>query len=135
MFHAQVFDDVMTFEYLKSQNMTISRTKRAFEVKSYFFLFKKCSLLSIQNKLAKMQRTQTFNSVREQEIQMKTFQIKAKQRNIQNPVKHLTWIFLKKQLTALTLHFFILFHFRQLIYASICLDVLFQEKIRLIRVV
>ena len=28
-----VFDDIITFEYLKSQNLIISRAKRAFEVK------------------------------------------------------------------------------------------------------
>ena len=33
VFHAQVFDDVITFEYLKNENWIISRTKRAFEVK------------------------------------------------------------------------------------------------------
>ena len=33
MFHAEAFDDVIPFEYLKSENIIISRTKRAFEVK------------------------------------------------------------------------------------------------------
>ena len=33
VFHVQAFDDVMTFEYLKIQNLIISRTKEAFEVK------------------------------------------------------------------------------------------------------
>ena len=37
-----------------------------------------------------------LNSWRQQEIQMKTFQIKAKQRHIQDPVKHLAWIFYEK---------------------------------------
>ena len=31
--NALAFDDIMTFEYLKNQNLTISRTKWAFEVK------------------------------------------------------------------------------------------------------
>ena len=31
--HAWAFDDVMTSEYLKSENLIISGTKRAFEVK------------------------------------------------------------------------------------------------------
>ena len=31
VFHAQAFDDLMAFEYLKSQNLIISRMKRAFE--------------------------------------------------------------------------------------------------------
>ena len=33
MFHAWSFDDVMTFEYLKRENLIISRMKR-----DYFFL-------------------------------------------------------------------------------------------------
>ena len=33
VFHAQAFDDVMAFEYLEIQNLIISRTERAFEVK------------------------------------------------------------------------------------------------------
>ena len=32
-FMLSAFDDVMTFEYLKSKNVIISRTKRAIEVK------------------------------------------------------------------------------------------------------
>ena len=36
----------------------MSRTKRVFEVKKIFFpLFHKCSLLDIQNKLAKIEQT------------------------------------------------------------------------------
>ena len=39
VFRAQAFDDVMTFEYLKVQNLMISTTKRACEVKyKTFFL-------------------------------------------------------------------------------------------------
>ena len=37
VFHAYAFDDVMTFEYLKIQNLIISRTKRVFEVKQKTF--------------------------------------------------------------------------------------------------
>ena len=37
VFHAYVFDDVMTFEYLKIQNLIILRTKRVFEVKQKTF--------------------------------------------------------------------------------------------------
>ena len=33
MFHTKALDDVMTFEYLKIQNLIISRMKRTFEVK------------------------------------------------------------------------------------------------------
>ena len=45
----------MTFEYLQNQNLIISRTKRAFEVKlKKISLFQKRSRLAIQNKLAKM---------------------------------------------------------------------------------
>ena len=50
MFHAWVFDDLMTFEYLESQNLIISRMKRAFEVKEKIF-FLVSQLLSF--KLAK----------------------------------------------------------------------------------
>ena len=38
VFHDQAFDDVMISEYLKSQNLIISRTKRAFKVKLKTFL-------------------------------------------------------------------------------------------------
>ena len=55
MFHDYVFDNVMTFEYLKSQNLIISRTKRSLKwKKKHFSLFHKCSLLDLQNKLVKM---------------------------------------------------------------------------------
>ena len=37
MFHAQAFDDVMTYKYLKSWNLIVWRTKGAFEVKSETF--------------------------------------------------------------------------------------------------
>ena len=37
MFHIQAFDDFMTLEYLKTLNLIISRTKRAFEVKQKTF--------------------------------------------------------------------------------------------------
>ena len=33
MFHACAFDDVMTFKYLKIENLIISRTTRAFKKK------------------------------------------------------------------------------------------------------
>ena len=33
MFHAWAFDDIMIFQFLKIQNLIISRMKRAFEVK------------------------------------------------------------------------------------------------------
>ena len=47
------FDDAMTFKYLESWNLIISRTKRAFEMK-HFSLFQKCCLLDVKNKLATM---------------------------------------------------------------------------------
>ena len=37
MFHVQAFDDIMTFEYLKSENMINSRMKTAFEAKQKTF--------------------------------------------------------------------------------------------------
>ena len=51
VFHAWAFNDVMPFEYLKSQNLIISRTKRAFR---HFSLIHKWSLLDIQTKIGKM---------------------------------------------------------------------------------
>ena len=32
VFHVTAFDDVMTFEYLKIENLIMARTKRPFEV-------------------------------------------------------------------------------------------------------
>ena len=55
--HAGAFDDSMTCQYLKVENLIISRTKRTYEVKSFFTsedVFHKCPLLDLQNKLAKM---------------------------------------------------------------------------------
>ena len=60
VFHVWAFDDVMTFGYLKSSNLIMSRMKRPFEVKKNFFVFRKCCLLNEQNKLAKIWRTQPF---------------------------------------------------------------------------
>ena len=37
MFHAEAFDDVIIFEYLKNWNLIITTTKRAFEVKEKTF--------------------------------------------------------------------------------------------------
>ena len=37
VFHALEFDDIMTFEHLKSKNLIISRMKSAFEVKEKAF--------------------------------------------------------------------------------------------------
>ena len=49
LFHAWAFDDVITFEYLKSQNLIISRTKNAFATKwKTFFLISK--VLSFRHK-------------------------------------------------------------------------------------
>ena len=41
MFYAEAFDDVTTFEYLKSENIIISRIKlsKLNEKKIFFFLF------------------------------------------------------------------------------------------------
>ena len=36
VFHTWAFDDVMSFEYLKSEYLIISRTNRAFEVTNIF---------------------------------------------------------------------------------------------------
>ena len=33
MFHTDAFDDIMTFEYLKNQNLIMVKMKKAFEVK------------------------------------------------------------------------------------------------------
>ena len=55
--HAGAFDDSMTCQYLKVENLIISRTKGTYEVKSFFTsedVFHKCPLLDLQNKLAKM---------------------------------------------------------------------------------
>ena len=32
VFHSEAFDDIMTFEYLKSHNLIISRTKRVHSI-------------------------------------------------------------------------------------------------------
>ena len=54
MFGAYIFDDVMASDYLKSQNLIISRTKELLKRnKKHFSLLHKCSLLDLQNKLAK----------------------------------------------------------------------------------
>ena len=64
MLHAGAFDDSMTCQYLKVENLIISRTKRTYEVKSFFTsedVFHKCPLLDLQNKLAKMSQTQPLD--------------------------------------------------------------------------
>ena len=55
VFHALAFDDVIRFEYPKSENFISSRTKRAFEDnKKTFCLFSQVLTLGTQNKPAKM---------------------------------------------------------------------------------
>ena len=64
VFHAWAFDNIMTFEYLKSQILIISRMKKLLKWnEKRFSLFHKCSFLDIQNKLAKMYWTQSLSFV------------------------------------------------------------------------
>ena len=63
VFHALEFNDAMTFKYLKSRNLIISRTKRAFEVKqNTFFLASQLHPGSLTKQTSKNLPHITFNS-------------------------------------------------------------------------
>ena len=63
VFHALRFNFTMIFKYLKSKNLIISRTKRAFEVKqNTFFLASQLRPCSLTKQTSKNLPHITFNS-------------------------------------------------------------------------